>query len=112
MAQYIITNQQEDIPFENCDTEVKRVIQNAKNLLMTQMGEVPYDRLRGFDNGLMSLPIDQFRAELPREIDRILLWEPRAKAVSATAEMIRDEKNRIRNGDVLIQVVIDVQIQE
>ena len=111
MAQYIITNQQEDIPFENCDTEVKRVIQNAKNLLMTQMGEVPYDRLRGFDMGLYNLPLDQFQAELPKEVDRLMLWEPRVTVVSATADVIK-AKNNIQDKDILITVVIEVQITE
>jgi len=111
MAYYAITNQGAEIPFEDCTDEVSRVVQNAKNLLMTQMGEVPYDRLRGFDMALYNLPIDQFRAELPREIDRIMLWEPRVSVKSATAEMLR-ATNHIQDKDVLITVVIDVKIQE
>ena len=49
MAQYIITNIPEQIDFEIDNDDVGRTLQNAKNLLMTRMGEVPYDRLRGFD---------------------------------------------------------------
>ena len=65
MAQYVITNQGRDIPFEDCENETQRVVQNAKNLLMLQLGELPFDRLRGFDMGLYNLPLDQFQAELP-----------------------------------------------
>lgn len=113
MAQYIINNVKEDIPFEDCGDEVRRVIQNAKNLILTQMGEVPFDRLRGFDRALYNLPFEQFRAELPKEIDRVLLWEPRVSMVSATAEMIKTKNpGDIREMDVLITVTIDVKIQE
>jgi len=112
MAQYIITNTKKDIPFEDCTDEVRRVIQNAKNLIMTQLGEVPFDRLRGFDRGLYNLPIDQFRIELPKEIDRVLLWEPRCKMVSATADILKTkEAGDVRDNDVLITVVIDVTIE-
>ena len=112
MAQYIITNVKEDIPFEDCTDEARRVIQNAKNLILTQMGEVPFDRLRGFDRSLYNLPFDMFRAELPKEIDRVLIWEPRVKMVSATAEMIKTkDPGDARDNDVLITVVIDVKIQ-
>lgn len=111
MAQYEITNQGKSIPFEACSDEVNRVIQNAKNLLMLQMGELPFDRLRGFDMGLYSLPLTEFQAELPREIDRIMMWEPRVTVISATAEVIRAD-NGIRDRDILITVVIDVKIQE
>ena len=112
MAKYIITNVKEDIPFEDCTDEVRRVIQNAKNLMMTQLGEVPFDRLRGFDRGLYNLPFEQFRTELPKEIDRVLLWEPRCKMVSATADMLKaQETGDIRDNDVLITVVIDVNIE-
>ena len=89
MAQYTITNLTEEIPFEDCKDETWRVVQNAKNLIMTRMGELPYDRLRGFDMSLYNKPMEQFRAELPREIDRLLLWEPRAKLVSAEASMLK-----------------------
>ncbi len=112
MAQYIINNVKEDIPFEDCTDEVRRVIQNAKNLILTQLGEVPFDRLRGFDRALYNLPFEQFRAELPKEIDRVLIWEPRCKMVSATAEMLKTpKKGDIREDDVVITVVIDVIIE-
>ena len=111
MAYYVITNQGKDIPFEDCNDEVNRVVQNAKNLLMCQLGEVPFDRLRGFDMSLYSLPLNEFQAELPREIDRIMMWEPHVNVISATAEVIRSE-NSFRDKDILISVTIDVKIQE
>lgn len=110
--EYIITNLKDDIPFESCEDETSRVVRNAKNLLMTHMGEVPYDRLRGFDMSLYGLPMDQFRAELPKEIDRILIWEPRATLVSAEADMMNLSEDKTAHTDVLITVVIDVKIPE
>ncbi|MBQ9252238.1 MAG: hypothetical protein IJ188_06360 [Clostridia bacterium] len=101
MGRYVITNQPEDIEWGNSLYFVPRTIQNAKNLIMTQMGEVPYDRLRGFDPALYHLPMDKMRAALKPEIDRVLTWEPDATAEEVKAEM--DEK-----GEILITVVIQV----
>ena len=105
MAQYIITNQPEPINFEIKDDIIARTVQNAKNLLMTHMGEVPYDRLRGFDMALYHLPIDQMRTALLPELDRVMMWEPDAEVVEATAEMME-------NGEVLITVTIEIDIEE
>lgn len=109
MAQYEITNEKAEIPFEHYDNEIDRVVQNARNLLVTRMTEVPYDRLRGFDMKLYDLPFPLFKAELPKEIDRVMMWEPRIKVVSADAFM--KNKDGLYNG-ILIKVVIDVQIEE
>ena len=110
MAQYLITNEKKDIPFEGSNDEIARVVQNAKNLLMTRMAEVPYDRLRGFDMALYDLPFPDFQFELPAEVERLLLWEPRVRVVSAEASLETDREG-LFNG-ILIQVVIDVQIEE
>lgn len=101
MAIYEITNQPGAVDFEAREF-VPRTVQNAKNLLMTRMGEVPYDRLRGFDGSLYDLPITEFQARLLPEIDRVLLWEPDAEAVSARCE-------RLPGGEVLIHAVISVR---
>ena len=78
MAQYEITNQPSPIDFE-CNNEIiARTLQNAKNLLMCKMGEVPYDRYRGFDPALFDLPIQEFEEQLLPELDRVMLWEPDA----------------------------------
>ena len=105
MAQYIITNQPEPINFEIKDDIIARTVQNAKNLLMTHMGEVPYDRLRGFDMALYHLPIDQMRTALLPELDRVMMWEPDAEVVEATAEVMD-------NGEILITVIIEIDIEE
>ena len=101
VARYEITNEPAQIDFEEKEY-VRRTVQNAKNLLMTRMGEVPYDRLRGFDHSLFDLPMTEFRARLMPEIDRVLLWEPDAEAVSA-------EANRREDGGTLIKVIIEVR---
>ena len=85
MARYTITNRQSDIDFE-CDRyPVARTLQNCKNLLMCHMGEVPYDRLRGFNIRLLDMPIDVLNEALIEELDRVMAWEPDAEVVNGYA---------------------------
>lgn len=106
MAQYEIDNRPVPIDFE-CGfiTPVQRTIQNAKNLLMTRMGEVPYDRYRGFDVSLLDMPMDKLRAALIPELDRLMLWEPDAEVVDAEATL--DE-----NGVIYIRVILEINLSE
>ena len=53
MALYQIDNVASPIDFQEDDL-IKRTLQNAKNLLMCQMGEVPYGRYRGLKNSTRS----------------------------------------------------------
>lgn len=99
MARYVISSERETIPFEECDTEEKRILQNAKNLLMLRMGEVPFDRLRGIDPRLFEMPLPQMQEEALPEVDRVLAWEPRVQAESATCRMVGD-------GEAMVEVVI------
>jgi hypothetical protein len=98
VALYEISNIPGQIDFE-CRDETKRRVQNAKNLLMCRMGEIPYDRQRGLDQRIYDLPLNDAREALLPEIDRLLLWEPGVEAVSATAE--------IENGVMVIRAVIE-----
>ncbi|MBR0407698.1 MAG: hypothetical protein IJI53_06650 [Clostridia bacterium] len=104
MAQYQIDNIASPISFQEDDI-ILRTLQNAKNLLMCRMGEVPYDRYRGFDPALFDLPIDEFRVELLPELDRLMLWEPDVEVVDAEATLLE-------NGDVYIKCIIEVAIDE
>ena len=104
MAQYTIDNLPSSIDFQESDV-VLRTIQNCKNLLMCRMGEVPYDRLRGFDPSLFGLPFPEFENELLPELDRIMMWEPDAEVVDADATIMED-------GEIYIQVTIDIPIGE
>jgi len=105
MAQYIITNQPAPIDFE-CNNEIiMRTLQNAKNLLMCRMGEVPFDRYRGFDPALYDLPIQQLREKLLPELDRIMLWEPDVEVVDAECSLSED-------GEILIEATIEITIDE
>ena len=105
MAQYQITNQPAPIDFECNNNIILRTIQNAKNLLMCQMGEVPYDRYRGFDPALYDLPIPELKEKLLPELDRIMLWEP-------DVEIVDGECTRDKNGDIIITATIEVTIDE
>lgn len=96
MARYEITNLPQPVDFECSSDMVRRTLQNAKNLLMCHMGEVPYDRYRGFDAALYDLPLPQLRERLVKELDRVMMWEPDVEVVSATAEMNADHGVEIR----------------
>lgn len=105
MARYIIDNRPTPINFEIGDDIIARTVQNAKNLLMTQMGEVPYDRLRGFDPALYHLPMEEMRMALMPELDRVMAWEPDVEVVEARVTPGTDH-------EVLITVIIEVGIEE
>lgn len=104
MARYQIDNMPYPIDFQGSDMRL-RTLQNAKNLLMCQMGEVPYDRCRGFDAALYDLPISELREELMPELDRLMIYEPDVTVVSADASLLE-------NGGVYIQAVIELPDEE
>lgn len=89
MAQYYIDNVASPINFQEDDI-LLRTLQNAKNLLMCNMGEVPYDRFRGFDPALYDLPINELNTELLPELDRIMMLEPDVEVVDAIATPLPD----------------------
>lgn len=100
MAKYQIDNIASPIDFQTSDM-LKRTLQNAKNLLMCHMGEVPYDRFRGFDPALYDLPIDELREHLLPELDRVMMWEPDVEVVEAEATLLE-------TGDVYIKVILEL----
>ena len=100
MALYEISNIPGTIDFECGSDYVRRTVQNAKNLLMCRMGEIPFDRQRGFDPALLDLPIGELQEYLLPELDRVMLWEPDVEVVSGTATL--------ENGQTVIRCVIDV----
>ena len=102
MAQYEIDNVPAPIDFQETDI-VQRALQNAKNLLMCHMGEVPYDRLRGMDASLFDLPFPDFENELLPELDRIMMWEPDVEVMDAEATMLE-------NGALYVKVLINIPI--
>lgn len=101
MAKYTIDNRQAPIDFECNDDRTKRILQNCKNLIRCRMGEVPYDRRRGINPAIYDLGLDEANSQLMPEIDRVIMWEPNAKAVSAWAAF--DE-----NGDTVITVIVEI----
>lgn len=100
MAQYQIDNAAAPINFQSADM-LARTLQNAKNLLMCRMGEVPYDRCRGFDVRKFDLPIGQFNDELLPELDRLMIYEPDVEVASAEGKLLD-------NGQIYIRVVLEV----
>lgn len=100
MAKYQIDNIASPINFQESDMAL-RTLQNAKNLLMCRMGEVPYDRYRGFDPALFDLPMDELRTRLLPEIDRVMMWEPDVEVLEAEATLLE-------NGDVYIKVILEL----
>lgn len=103
MAQYEITNEPIAIDFEGpANDDLLRTLQNAKNLLMCRMGEVPYDRWRGFDPALFDLPPSEFEEALLPELDRVMESEPDVEVVSATYELNSD-------GQTIIHCIVEVE---
>lgn len=100
MARFQIDNIDYPINFQTTDV-LQRTLQNAKNLLMCQMGEVPYDRYRGFDPALYDLPMDELNEELIPELDRVMEWDPDIEVEEANASLLED-------GSMYIRVIIDV----
>lgn len=83
MAIFTIDNRPARIQWETRDW-ITRTLQNCKNLLMLQMTEIPYDRLRGLDTGIYDMPTTSVAKILREEIDRIMLWE-----IDATVRDVR-----------------------
>ncbi|MBQ8708525.1 MAG: hypothetical protein IJ523_10600 [Succinivibrionaceae bacterium] len=103
MAQYEITNETLPIDFE-CNSDIlQRTLQNAKNLLMCRMGDVPFDRMRGLNPALFDLPMDEMQEQLLPELDRVMLWEPDVEVVSATV-------TRNENGETVIHCIIETEV--
>ena len=100
MAIYEITDRQEPIDFECSRDATRRTLQNAKNLLMCRMGEVPYDRQRGLNPKLYDMPLTQARTLLMPELDRVMLWEPNVEVINA---MIG-----VEDGETIIRCAIEI----
>lgn len=100
MAKYQIDNIASPIDFQESDA-IKRTLQNAKNLLMCHMGEVPYDRYRGFDPALFDLPIGELQSALLPELDRVMMWEPNVEVLEAEATLLD-------GGGVYIKVILEL----
>lgn len=94
MVTYDITNDESPILYDVSEV-TGRILQNGRNLLRCRLGEVPYDRSRGFDPRLYDLPLPQLQAQLRKEIDRVMIWEPRLRVVDAKAEAMADGTIRI-----------------
>lgn len=104
MAKYQIDNMPSPIDFQEKDI-IKRTLQNAKNLLMCRMWEVPYDRFRGVDQTIYDLPINAMNNELVPELDRLMIYEPDVNVIDAQATLLD-------NGEVYIKAIIDVTIEQ
>lgn len=101
---YEIDNRPAAVDFECDAVPAMRAVQNAKNLLMCKMGEIPYDRYRGFDQTLYDLPLQEFNERLLPELDRIWMWEKDVELVSARASLTPE-------GEMLIQAVVEVTVE-
>ena len=80
----------------------ERIAQNAKNLLMLRMGEVPYDRRRGLNRDVEHKPLKYVQDNITLEIGRVLGFEPDAR-------VIRAEANHTPEG---LRIVCEVEVDE
>lgn len=101
MAVYTIDNRPARIQWET-DDWITRTLQNCKNLLMLQLTEIPYDRLRGLDTAIYDMPITDVNKILREEIDRVMMWE-----IDAT---VRDVRANPSNGEVDAPYIIEVDV--
>lgn len=101
MALFTIDNEPAEINWK-AQEPIQRILQNAKNLLMCAMWEVPFDRTIGFNTTRFELPEQRFREELMPELDRLMMFEPNVTAVSARTK-------RREDGSISIRVVLDVK---
>lgn len=65
---------------------MERTVQNAKNLLMTRQGEVPFDRYRGLDTALFHLPVTEAKKVIQQEAERLMLWEPDVQVTESSID--------------------------
>ena len=107
MAQYEITTEPVPLDFEvtMANDIVERTIRNAKNLMMTIKGEIPYDRQRGLDPMIFDLPLPQAQELITPEMDRVMLWEPDAEVVQAW--ITKDAE-----GNSIVHCIIDVTFED
>lgn len=101
MARYVIDNRPVPLTFDVGDDDTARTIMNAKNLIMTVRGEIPYNRLCGIDADIFDMPINEANDVLMEAVDEALEFEPDAEAVDARAWLDI-------NGEMVMEVTIDV----
>ena len=106
MALYEITSEEMPLDFDCTLTSnmIDRTLQNAKNLIMCRMGEVPYDRQRGLDPAIFEMPYYEANALLLPELDRCLTWEPDAEVFDGWLEIV--------NGETIVHCVVEIKLGE
>lgn len=104
MARYLVTTKDDTIEWEGAREGLNRVLQNAKNLLLCRMGEIPFDRFRGLDVAISELPLADLEKALMIEVDRALSYEDECEAVEARAVPQTD-------GTVYFEVVIETDAE-
>lgn len=83
MARYVIDNIPAPIDWECEDSITKRTLQNAKNLLCTVRGEVPYVRVYGIDPAIFDMPAQEARENVERVVGEALKFEVDVQLISA-----------------------------
>ena len=107
MALFEITSEAVPLDFECTLTSsmTERTLQNAKNLNMCRMGEVPFDRKRGLDPAIFELPYNEANSRLLPELDRCLTWEPDVEVYDGWLEI--DDY-----GETIVHCVVEISIGE
>lgn len=88
-TRFLVESRKAPVQFE-CKTIQGRILQNVRNLLMTRMGEVPYDRLRGLNPDVYDKPVAFVKAHIGEEITRVLAWEPDVQLVGVEVKHDKD----------------------
>lgn len=102
MAQYIINDLPGDISWECSNDFIARTLQNAKNLLMCRMGEVPYQRNRGINPAIYDMPPAESASYLYNEVRRVMEWEPDVEDVVSAEFKFKND------GTCYISAVVEI----
>jgi hypothetical protein len=99
--QYTINNLPARKDWETQDTAT-RILQNAKNLLLTHTGEVPYARHRGLDTAVYETNMELLRATILEKAMITMMVEPRVQVLDARCNM----------NDGFLYIEIDLEIDD
>lgn len=102
MAQYKINDIPGDINWECSDDYIMRTLQNAKNLIMCRLGEVPYQRNRGIDPAIYDMPPAESESYIYEEVRRVMAWEPDVTDVISATLIFKDD------GNCYIEAVVEI----
>lgn len=103
--QYRVSNTRSEIDFECGRNGDKRILQNVHNLLMTMMGEVPFDRMRGVYGGIYDMSAPDADGVILPLLDAVMTYEPRVSVIETDTQ--NDDE-----GNLIITLTVEIKEDE